>query len=209
MKPSFLLLTASIVFLLLISCDRTPAVKPTDPPFDQVPFYPMHEDFLTWFAVPDSGSWYIYQDSASGVYDTTIVPKKMNIGGQVSLWGGAISPIYKSEDYWTFYDCQLSHDFSLRISAKEDKFYFEVLYTSGASHSFWMDTTENYSTLDWIDFYDSVEIAGKTYRDVIALSDHGLHYDRLWFARSVGIVLKESKHGAWDSTFYLIEYGLK
>lgn len=189
--------TIAILFcLLIIGCDKDPRAD--------YPYYEMDENFKAYFANFGEGSTYYYIDTVNNVTDTMIVTKHQSVTPPLNVAD------YNSENYVIDYDCSVTEDFTVRIETFPNGYNFGV-ETSGGSYSIEFDTMATFpSNGSKVYQLDSLTILNQTYQDVLCIEDDiGIWYERLYFAKDIGIILKETKDGGFTQVYYLVDYKIE
>ncbi|MEZ4829196.1 MAG: hypothetical protein R3C61_23360 [Bacteroidia bacterium] len=195
----------SLNYILLLIIVAMCCIGSCRKPIPPKPFFPLDEEMRAYFAVPDSGSWYVYQDSASGVFDTMRVKNRRDhIIGNLP---------YLGEGYSLFYTCTQSPNFRTDVSTQDDGYTFSLSYSIGGAHRISKDSS-GFSPREKVKILDSLVVEGVKYESVIQSADnfnYGQAYRKLWFSKGVGIVKKQaiSNQGGYDAVFNLINYQIE
>jgi hypothetical protein len=194
MKNLFLSLYIPAFFILGCKFDDYVVEKPE---------YFISDEINSFFNVPSEGSIYIFKDSASGDLDSTIVIDKdlvLNPG-----------PDYLGEGYSIEYTSTKTDDFRIDVYTTDNLESFRLMFTVGTWAVLRWDKQDKKFVFPSTDhrLIDSVSLNGTTYYDILEIYNGGLHYNRLWFAKDVGLILKDVSSISQDSVFELFKHQIR
>ncbi|MEZ4829246.1 MAG: hypothetical protein R3C61_23610 [Bacteroidia bacterium] len=196
----------SLNYILLLIIVAMCCIGACRKPIPPKPFFPLDEEMRAYFAVPDSGSWYVYQDSASGVFDTMRVTNRGNNSG---------APLpFIGEGYMIIYECSRNHRMRADVRTYEDYYAFDVSYPAGGGHYIRKEKGgEGFTAHEKVTVLDSLILSGETYYDVLQSEERTSFlgtFTKLWFAKDIGIIKKHviGGGGGPDSVFYLVDLSL-
>ena len=181
--------------LFIIGCNKDPRAD--------YPYYEMDENFKAYFANFGEGSTYYYIDTVNNVTDTMIVTKHQSVTPPLN------TADYNSENYRLDYDCILTENFRILLITYPGGFNFELHYSVG-SYSIELDSTADFPNNEHVYQLDSLTILDKSYKNILCVENGiGIWYERLYFAKNIGIILKETKAGGFTQVYYLFDYKIE
>jgi hypothetical protein len=179
-----LLLISMTLLCITLSwgCKKKPATT-----WEDLPYYPMDEEFKSYFAPAQPGSWWVYYDSAQNIYDTVRIEQVTGISGKIDnedpLEG------YRYDGFAISYSSSEGIPYSINIDVKRGGtgYIMRLNYPGLGSHTV-VKEDNNYAYCNKL---DSVVVNGITYRDVLEINWGA--FEPLWFAKNIGVIYKEKR----------------
>jgi hypothetical protein len=191
-----LLLISMTLLCITLSwgCKKKPATT-----WEDLPYYPMDEEFKSYFAPALQGSWWVYYDSAQNIYDTVRIERFGRLAGVLDN----DDPIegYRYEGYDITYSSTIGKTYRtiLEVSRTGDR-YFMKLFFPGLGNTTVEKTNNNYFYCNKI---DSAIVNGIVYRDILEINWGA--FDPFWVAKDIGVIYKEKITYPYEK-FVLIDY---
>lgn len=208
-----MILMSIALMLVLVACKEEP--QPTlNEIYASYDKYFMDPDFKDYFTPAGEGSWFIYYDSLTNIFDTVQITEV-----ETPLYSG-FDATYLSESYSVAYSGTFM-DFGIgayttppgptgSTNPGEVAYSMNIRFGSETGPSVYYGETTGFSIVDWDDhtYIDSVVIAGQTFYDIIECkSSYGV-FKTVWFAKGIGPIRRVRKSD-YTRDLRLIDYHIE
>ena len=200
MKKSYLLTPISCLLLLSMACGPEPQIPDPYCADRGCPVYEIPEDFKAWFMVPQEGATYLMQDSLTGRTE------RLRVVNRIDNYQPRVN--HEAENSMAEYQGDSIYTFQLEVGVNPRRVRLQTKIGAQINQIWRNEGEVHFSPERLIGLYDSVEVLGVTYHQVVEVKaeTYGGVFQRLWFAKKVGIILIDYQGTYERSTFLLTSY---
>ena len=180
---SLLLIVALLSLLSINSCkDKDPKITKTEE---------LSEEMTAYFVNYEVGTKWVYQDTLDiNNFDTIELISKEHF----DVFSGDMNKGTLSKGFELYYKPVKSKDFKVLVTPGVNNTYFVKIDPMEAGVSALSFENKNNSWLP-ATYFDSIEITGNIYREVIVSLSSNLYYSQLSVSKMIGIVYYKRKVG--------------